>query len=945
MQKKLTILLLLLSVLGSTDGYAQSSDFMPVLTNYSQAQYEGGMQNWACTQDAQGVIYFGNNKGLVSFDGYNWSCTPLPGNGVVRAILADGRRIYVGTYTDFGFFERNEFGQLIYTSLWPSSYKAHNDEIWNIIKRSDGHIVFQSFCSWFDYDGNKVIPHYTPSVLPLVFFPVEKDIYAQLINGDVALLSQGKYYVWLRRKEVNNDDVVGIIPFSGGRRLLATVKSGLFVHRSERVEPWVTSCDEELKTNRINKMTLLGDSTLVVGTILGGIYAIDLYSKNLLWHYNMENGLKNNTVLALFVDRSNNIWAALDNGISLIHTGMPIEIMRTDLHRQPIGMVYGVAQFSPYMYVATNQAVWQYDSSQKVFRSVSNSSGQNWYVNVIDNQIFAGHNLSTLSVNGTQGSALPGSNEGSTAMKRHTFGGEEVLVESGYYRFRIYKKVSGKWMLSHSVEGFEQPILNFEIDNSGTIWATHISKGLYRIELSKDLARVVRSQYYGALANNGAEGRIYVMKIRGRIVFAYQDNLYTYDDLRRSIIPYKEVPMPEHKAYISTATVDNDAFWASTTSSFSLFTYDGKQYVRNVCIPFEMLGLEANVAGVAQWVAKDYTYFFLNNGLGRYPHRERSGQTLQTSLRVAEVTTVNADNQTEYLKCDSLAENSISNDNIRILLSYPNYNHQPLKFTAELKGRGKNIKVEQNHPVFTFNSMGYGSYDLMLSVLGSEGQLYDSTTYHFTHTTPFYLSVWAILLYLFVIYLLIKTYINWRTKKIVRRNKYIAEKELIEQNLKILEQKQVIAQENQILMENELTSKGKELASLALRIATHNSNAETLREELLVKKKKGELTAKDFEKLTVAVENIDDKEAWNVFQQNFDLIHKNFFRNLRQRYPDLTPTDLKFCALLRLNYNTKEIAKFTSLTVRGVEGARYRLRKKMGIANDQSLTDFLIGLE
>lgn len=52
MQKKLFTLLLLLPVLGNINVYAQSSAFMPVLTNYSQGQYKGGMQNWACTQDA-----------------------------------------------------------------------------------------------------------------------------------------------------------------------------------------------------------------------------------------------------------------------------------------------------------------------------------------------------------------------------------------------------------------------------------------------------------------------------------------------------------------------------------------------------------------------------------------------------------------------------------------------------------------------------------------------------------------------------------------------------------------------------------------------------------------------------------------------------------------------------------------------------------------------------
>ncbi len=91
-------------------------------------------------------------------------------------------------------------------------------------------------------------------------------------------------------------------------------------------------------------------------------------------------------------------------------------------------------------------------------------------------------------------------------------------------------------------------------------------------------------------------------------------------------------------------------------------------------------------------------------------------------------------------------------------------------------------------------------------------------------------------------------------------------------------------------------------------------------------------------------ENTNSREFWSVFERNFDLIHEHFFRNLRSRYPTLTPGDLKFCALLRLNLSTKEIASFTNLTIRGVETARYRLRRKLDLPEGASLVRFLIDL-
>uniref|UniRef100_UPI001E579064 helix-turn-helix transcriptional regulator n=1 Tax=Bacteroides uniformis TaxID=820 RepID=UPI001E579064 len=58
-----------------------------------------------------------------------------------------------------------------------------------------------------------------------------------------------------------------------------------------------------------------------------------------------------------------------------------------------------------------------------------------------------------------------------------------------------------------------------------------------------------------------------------------------------------------------------------------------------------------------------------------------------------------------------------------------------------------------------------------------------------------------------------------------------------------------------------------------------------------------------------------------------------------------TSGDLRFCALLRLNMPTKEIAKLLNISTRGVDAARYRLRKKFNLLPEESLTDFLINFK
>ena len=80
---------------------------------------------------------------------------------------------------------------------------------------------------------------------------------------------------------------------------------------------------------------------------------------------------------------------------------------------------------------------------------------------------------------------------------------------------------------------------------------------------------------------------------------------------------------------------------------------------------------------------------------------------------------------------------------------------------------------------------------------------------------------------------------------------------------------------------------------------------------------------------------------WERFSQYFDKSNNDFLKILKELYPQLTAADLKLCAYLRLNLSTKAIADLLNLSIRGVESSRYRLRKKLSLANDISLFDFL----
>ena len=180
-------------------------------------------------------------------------------------------------------------------------------------------------------------------------------------------------------------------------------------------------------------------------------------------------------------------------------------------------------------------------------------------------------------------------------------------------------------------------------------------------------------------------------------------------------------------------------------------------------------------------------------------------------------------------------------------------------------------------------------------------------------------------------------YLRYKMKK--KERSYLRER-LRRQRLLEAREQEVTKLQNQVLIA-QLDYKSKSLAEATMMNITRNefltnliTELETLLNSQRVSKAKSNLILQHIR------ENISQEDQWQVFQENFDLIHKDFFKKLKELYPQLTPTDLRMAVLIRLNYTSKEIAEMQNISLRGVETARYRLRKKLQLAEEDNLYDF-----
>ena len=948
MRRKLTYtIIFILSTIIS--GFATS--YKPVVSNYSTQSYgiSAGVQNWSCHQGKNGEMYFGNNRGMLSFDGYNWKLYHLPEQTICRSVFANGDSIFVGSYEDFGYYKRNSKGELVYKSLRERihNFNMENEEIWKIIKH-DGKIYFQSFSSSFIWDGKEIRIINFKDYKPLYYHQINGKIYAQLINGPYCILEKDKYRQIFSREEFGNDNIVEATQISGNRAILFSESNGLFLMSANNdVRKINTSIDKELSEAKVNRATITKDSTLIIGTILDGIYAIDLKG-NLKWHYNSDTGLLNNSVLSLFCDRDNNIWAALDNGISLIHTGVPYSIMTPERGEAMLGMIYDVSIIGDYTLLATNQGLYYYNKNGKI-KFTPGTGGQNWHISTFDNQTFIGNNLSTMKFqqDGTV-TKIPGTEASSTCMRNCRIHETDIIIESSYHELRIYKKIDGVWTISNNIEGFAAPIRNLEIAHNGAIWAANMNRGAYRIELSSDLKKVQDVKFFKTASDSSSIIK-HIMKIRGRIIFSDNKKLYTFDDLNQKIIPYDEL----NKSLSNTSDIhyskpiDDNTFWLSGERGYYLMSFKDNKFTALVFIPISFFGLQNNENNDRIYIKDNVSYFNMNNGIAKYDTKIASKtRWIKPELLLTEVQYTDKNGNNEYMDIGINKDFKMPDEgSLYFNFTYPNYNNEPITFKYELSG-DRNLSMTRQTPDISFHDLNFGSYKLMATVVTSTGDIIGKYEYSFSIPTPFYLSIFAIILYIATLICIIYYFSKWHTRRALekRNNEYEAEKN--KQNIKMLEQEKLINLQKQQLLQAELSNKSKELASLALDNFAKEKVIESLKDSMLTQKHKGGITPKDMDAILKQIEsNIGNTEFLDIYQKNFDLIHEHFFRTLRERYPSLTASDLKFCALLRLNLNTKDIAKFTNLTIRGVEAARYRLRKKLNLTEKESLIEFLIDLK
>ena len=99
----------------------------------------------------------------------------------------------------------------------------------------------------------------------------------------------------------------------------------------------------------------------------------------------------------------------------------------------------------------------------------------------------------------------------------------------------------------------------------------------------------------------------------------------------------------------------------------------------------------------------------------------------------------------------------------------------------------------------------------------------------------------------------------------------------------------------------------------------------------------------EFKKIFDIIDNFKqlDKD-WKMFIANFEDVHPGFFSRLKKAHPLLSSSDIKHCACIKMNFDTKEIARFFNIKASSVQISRVRLKKKMNLSDQADLRSYIL---
>jgi len=943
------------------DVYAQNPIGFPKIITYGNLEYRGGTQNWDIDQDENGILYFANNEGLLTFDGRHWKLYSLPHRTIVRSVKIDrAGKIYVGAQDEIGFFYPEKNGTLKFNSLKnliPERDRQFSD-IWDIfVLKND--VFFRANDRIFHLrDG--VMRVYRPEGQWEFMGRSGGRLIAQDLRGIMAF-QHGVWQVIARDRVLEKDHVTSVMEYGRDTLLVTTLKNGLYLMGNDFFTRQEGASDPLFRKHRIYSAVRVSKDWFAVASYSGGCYIINKNGE-IQQHFSSAEGLYMNNLRSIFMDRNRNLWLGLDDGINFIAFNNAIKYIYPDKEKQTSS--YSAIINNKTLYIGTSNGIYSnlltagnpdLSYSKRAFKEIKNTSGQVWSLREINNRVLAGHEDAALVISGDEASAIY-SQPGTWLFEPLSlFYPVKDIIAGTYNGLQLIEFNKGAFLDRGPVQGISET-LRFLLYDNNSVWASHPYRGIYRFRLSADHRKIIDKKLY--TEQNGLPSSLgnYIAKIKNRIVIATQKGIYEFDERSDRFVPSVFLnPILKNRVYHYLKEDGDGNIWFISYKKVGVVDFrssaDNKKYS---IVYFPELNSQV-VAGFENIYPYNNENVFIGSTKGlihinykKYLKNLRALDVILSSVKAS------GKNDSIIHGGYFLRDGGISKvqDGNNVISLSKEYNSLHFEYSSSLYEQQHNIEFSYQLVGFDshwsdwsgksekdYTNLPHGDYTFRVKSRNNLGNESASVSFSFVIKPAWYETFWIYLLCLICLVGFVVFLTGRQKKKYLKEQEYFRSQYLLEIEHN---EKEIVKLQNEKL-EAEVNFKNKELATTSMHLAQKGQLLSKIKEELQPLLKLDPAPSDELKKVFRLLNEAERSDSeWEQFAVHFDHVHSNFLKKLKERFPALSSNDLKLCAYLKMNLTSKEIAQLMSITIRGVEVSRYRLRKKLQVSSDTNLFDYLL---
>ncbi|MBL4754485.1 MAG: SpoIIE family protein phosphatase [Flavobacteriales bacterium] len=347
----------LLLLLVNASALAQQGN--PYIVNYVPDLKNIDNQNLSIVQGADGVLYFANRKGVLSYDGYQWRLIKTASS--VFSLVRDttSGQIYVGCRGNFGLLDKDAAGVISYVSLFEQNESHEQSEITNIITAQDG-IYYAGAYVLFRYSGSDqnidTIWSTKNDKLLRGLFSLKNELYINLDGSGLQKITRSETASVIGGDIFSDVEIITSIPFSNDAILLGTNENEIFLFDGKDIQPFSVEAKEYLLESNLAGGLELSAQQFVLSTLTGGCVIIDKKTGNTVNILNYQTGLPDDEIYAMGTDRNGGLWLTHDYGISRADISVPIRNYSS--YPGIEGNLISVVEFDSTIYVSTTEGIY-----------------------------------------------------------------------------------------------------------------------------------------------------------------------------------------------------------------------------------------------------------------------------------------------------------------------------------------------------------------------------------------------------------------------------------------------------------------------------------------------------------------------------------------------------------------------------------------------------------